>query len=237
MRALLDSAAEATLIDRRFARDIGLKIEAPTQVKGSGGGADAAFAEGVVVKATDLSLGPLEVGVIDLGDVATRLIGGPLPVILGREYFDATRLAIDIDGGTIRVLEKNEAPHGARLSLTTERGIETLPLSIEGHAPVGAAFDLGNGGDVLVGAAYAKSLGLLSDGRTVARKPGGGTGGAILRPSFALKTLTIAGKTFRDVPAQLDETDSATALNIGVPVLRNFRIATDFADRAVWLDR
>jgi hypothetical protein len=236
VRALLDSAAEATLIDQHFAAELGLKVETPTQVKGSGGNVDAAFARGVTIKATGIALGPLEVGVLDLSDVAARLVGGPLPVILGREYFDAARLAIDIDGGTLRVLSANDTPRGVQLSLTKERGVETVPVSVEGHIPASAAFDLGNGGAVLVGKAYADSLELLTDGRKLATSIGGGIGGAKAQTTFTLRSLAIAGKTITDVPAQLDNTDSATDLNIGVPVLRHFRIVTDFAGRRIWLD-
>jgi hypothetical protein len=163
-------------------------------------------------------------------------VGGSLPIILGREYFDAARLAVDIDGGSIRVLDPHDMPRGMRLALTTERGIETMPVSIEAHPPVNAAFDLGNGSQVLVRNAYADSLGLLCDGRPTAQEMNGGIGGAKAQTTFTLRSLTLAGKTITDVPARLDTTDSATDLNIGVQVLRHFRIVTDFPKKQVWLD-
>lgn len=235
VRALLDSAAESTLLDTRFAKSIGLRIDAPTTIKGSGGDEDAAFANGVSIKVTGLTLGPLKVGVLDLSDVGKRLVHGPLPIILGREYFDAARLQIDINGGRIRPVSRTEMPQGLRMPLTGMRGIETLPVSVEGHAPAATAFDLGNGGAVLISAAYAHQFGLLSDGRAITKKRGGGIGGEIQRIRLKLKSLELAGHVVQGVDAEVDETDSATPLNIGVPVLRQFVITTDYRSRAVWL--
>ena len=127
-------------------------------------------------------------------------------------------------------------PAGVKLDLREERGLETIPAAIEGHAPVGAAFDLGNGGDVLIGADYAKSLGLLTDGRAIVEKKGGGIGGERLRQTLTLKSLDVAGRRFTNVPAAIDATSSATKLNIGVSLFRKFEIVTDFPAHAVWLN-
>jgi hypothetical protein len=234
-RALLDSAAESTLLDTQFANRIGLRVAEPTTVKGSGGDVDAAFADGVAIVATGLALGPLKVGVLDLTDVGKRLVHGPAPIILGREYFDAARLLIDVDGGTVQRVTRTETPQGVKVPLTGTRGIEALPVSLEGHAPVAAAFDLGNGGAVLVGAAYARQWGLLSDGRPTTRKGGGGIGGEHQLTRLKLKSLELAGHVFHDVDAAIDETDSATPVNVGLPLLRQFVITTDYRARAVWL--
>ncbi|MGD9799048.1 MAG: hypothetical protein AB7V02_00495, partial [Parvularculaceae bacterium] len=56
------------------------------------------------------------------------------------------------------------------------------------------------------------------------------------RAIVRLATLEIAGETFHDVEAAVDETDSAGALNVGVGLLRKFRITTDFSESRLWLD-
>jgi hypothetical protein len=104
-------------------------------------------------------------------------LGHSIDVILGREIFDAARLAIDIDGHRIAVVPSDGKPRGTRLELVTEHGVETIPVSMEAGAPVRATFDLGNGSRVLVGAAFAARLHLLTDGRTVTTDRGGGLGG------------------------------------------------------------
>lgn len=237
VRALLDSAAEMTLVDAALARQLGLRPA--QQASGSGSGQssfEAGLVPGVAIDALGLQLRDQVVAVTDLGDVGRRLLGQPLEVILGREVFDAARLEIDVAAGTIRVLPAREAPRGMRLALRAEHGVETIPVSIEGHAPVRATFDLGNGAEVLVSRRYARRLGLLHDGRAVGESAGGGLGGEAKRESFRLRTLVLAGQELRDVPAAIDPQESASDLNVGVAVLGRFRIVTDFASRAVWLE-
>ena len=236
VQALLDSAAETSFIDTKFARSIGIAGGETVGARGSGGDTDVQLAKGVKVDALGLHLGPLTVAVLDLSDVGRRLLNGPLAFVLGRELFDAARLYIDIERAEIRTMPASAVPSGAKLALSEERGLETVPAAIEGHAPVGAAFDLGNGGDVLIGADYAKTLGLLSDGRPIVEKKGGGIGGERLRQTLTLKSLELAGRRFTNVSAAIDATGSATKLNIGVPILRKFEIVTDFAGHAVWLN-
>ena len=235
VRALLDSAAEASFMDAKFAQAIGAVGNKTVGARGSGGDTKAQLAGGVMVDALGLHLGPLTVAVLDLSDVGQRLLKGPLPFVMGRELFDAAPIFIDIERAQIHVLPRDTRPSGVKLDLHEERGLETLPMAIEGHPAVGAAFDLGNGGDVLVGADYAKSLGLLTDGRPVTEKKGGGIGGERARKTVTLKSIELAGRRFADVQAAIDDTGSATKLNVGVSILRHFEIVTDFPARAVWL--
>lgn len=234
VRALLDSAAEATLVDRGFAQR--LKLNGEKMVSGQGSGQtsfDAALINGVTLEAVGLSLPNQTIAVTDLKDVGRRLLGHSIDVILGREIFDAARLAIDINGHRIAVVPRDSKPRGVRLELVTEHGVETVPVRVEFSAPVRATFDLGNGSQVLVGAALAARL--LTDGRPVKAGRGGGLGGEAVRQFFALKSLDVAGRRFDDVAAAIDPQASASDINIGVAILRHFWITTDFAHHAVWL--
>lgn len=235
VRALLDSAAESSFMDANFARTIRVGGSQTVGVRGSGGDEDAQLARGVKVDALGLHLGPLTVALLDLSDVGRRLLKAPLPFVLGRELFDAAPILVDIQRGQIRTLPKNYRGSGVKLALKTERGLETFPVSIEGHPAVNAAFDLGNGGDVLVGTAYAKALGLLTDGRPIVQKKGGGIGGERVRQTITLRSLEMAGRTFVNVPAAIDATGSATKLNVGVDLLRKFQIVSDFPAHCIWL--
>lgn len=233
--AVLDSGAEASFLDDDFAARIGVAAGTPVTARGSGGAATARLVDNVSITAAGVTLNPPGVGVIDLDDIGARLFGYRLDAIVGRELFDAARLAIDIEGGTLAVLPRDRRPRGRRLALSGQHGIETIPLSIEGRAPVCAEFDLGNGSDVIIGKAYAARLGLLAPGRVVAREPGGGIGGKVERPVVVLRALRVGGVTFRNVRATIDAQPHAADANIGVRILRRFRIVTDFAARAIWL--
>jgi hypothetical protein len=237
VNALLDSAAETSIIDRRLAQ--ALQLDAGAAVVGQGSGKasfDAQLVGGVTLAALGLTLANQTIAVADLSDVGQRLLGRPLGVILGREIFDAARLSVDIEGRRIRVEPRNREPRGVRLDLVTEHGVETVAVRIEAGAPVRATFDLGNGSEVLLSSALVARLHLLSDGRPVLQKKGGGLGGEATRQIIALRSLEVAGRQFSDVAAAVDTQPSASAANIGIAILRHFRITTDFAQHAVWLD-
>lgn len=236
VEALLDSAAETSLMDPRFAARLGLGGGTAANVVGSGASeSEARLIPHVRIAAAGVSVSDATVAVVDLGDIGKRLIGAPLDFIVGRELFDAGPLAIDIAGGTIAAAEPSQARPGVALPLTERYGIEEVPVSIEGHAPTGAAFDLGNGSGVLVARAYADHIGLLKDHPATAVQ-GGGLGGARPRQRVVLKSLTLAGHTFPDVPADIDEAKNSSDVNIGVGILQHFRIVTDFPAHRVWLE-
>ena len=234
--ALLDSGAEMSLVDSAFAARAGLATAGSETARGTGGEEEVTFAQGVTLEAAGLRLDDRPVAVLDLQPIAERVVGFPLTMVVGRELFDAARLAIDIEGGSIAQVGRDAEPAGVRLEMQTHKGLQTIPVSVEGDAPVQADFDLGNGNEVLVGAAYAERAGLLAPERIVGQKAGGGIGGQVQRDLVVLKELEIAGVTFRDVPAAIDRTDTAADVNVGVRILRHFRMTVDFAENAVWLE-
>ena len=233
---LLDSAAEMSFVDDDTAARLKLKLAGAETAKGTGGTAEVRFAEGVRIEAAGVSLPSTTLAVLDLQDLVERLFKRPVEAVVGREFFDSGRLRIDIERGLVSAVPREAEPKGVRYSLTTHRGVESFPAAIEGQAPVQADFDLGNGSEVLVGRAYAERIGLTAPGRIVAREKGGGIGGGVERDIVILKTLTLGGRTFRDVRAAIDPTENAADLNVGVRILRHFVITTDFPQHALWLE-
>lgn len=232
--ALLDSAAEMTVLDDDFAARLGLTPTGSATAHGSGAATmEARFADHVAIEAAGVGLDQ-RVAIFDLGEVSSRLIGRPVDMLLGRELFDNARLRIDIAGGSIESLEGE--PRGVRLPVGEHRGTPTIPAAVEGHDRVQAVFDLGNGSDVMIGRAYATRIGLTAPERIVDRASGGGVGGARQRDIVILRTLTIAGRTFRGVRAAIDPGETASDLNLGTSILRHFMIITDFAGHAIWLE-
>jgi predicted aspartyl protease len=232
--ALLDSAAEMTIVDDDAAPRLGLVQTGGATAHGSGAGAmQVRFADHVAIGAAGVSL-EARVGLLDLGEVSARLLGRPVEMLLGRDLFDNARLRIDYAAGTIDLLEG--APRGVRLPLGEHRGLPTIPAAVEGHAPVQTVLDTGNGSEVMVGRAYAERIGLTAPGRIVERLQGGGLGGAHTRDIVILRTLAVAGHMFTNVRAAIDPGETASDLNIGTSILRHFIVTTDFAGRQVWLE-
>jgi predicted aspartyl protease len=234
--ALLDSAAEMSVVDDDLARRLHLRLGSDQAVNGSGGAQQGRFAHGVRIATAGVRLPAVTAVVLDLRDLSKRLVGRPVSLIVGRDIFDAGRLRIDIASGRLARVGRTHPPTGERFDLRTEKGVETFPASVEGRPPVRAEFDLGNGSEVLVGRAYAESAGLLAPERVVARAEGGGIGGKVVRDIVVLKSLTIGSRTFRDVRAAIDPTGNAGDLNVGTSILRHFLITTDFPQRALWLE-
>lgn len=234
--ALLDSAAEMSVLDDRLARRLRVRLGSDQAVNGSGGAGRGRFAHGVSLAAAGLGLRNRTAVVLDLQDLSQRLVGRPVSLILGRDIFDAARLRIDIAGGTLAAVPRSRTPPGERFPLTTARGVETFPASVEGHPPVQSELDLGNGSEILLSHTYAASIGLLAPDRVVGRGDGGGIGGPVTRDIVVLKTLTIGGRTFENVRAAIDATGHAGDLNVGVSILRHFLVTTDFAQHSLWLE-
>ncbi len=233
--ALLDSGAEMTIVDDDLAERLSLAIAGSAVARGSGAATmEARFVDRVSLRAAGVALDQ-RVAVLDLDEVSQRLIGRPVAMILGRELFDMVRLTIDIEGGTIVTRADDASPPGIWLDLGEHRGTPTIDVVVEGE-PVEAAFDLGNGSEVLVGRSFAERTGLTAPERLVERRSGGGLGGATMRDIVMLRTLVVAGREFRDVPAAIDDGESASDLNLGTRILRHFLITTDFPRNSLWLE-
>jgi len=233
--ALLDSAAEATFLDSTFAAKLNLKPEGSETAKGSGGSAQVQFAKNVNIEAVGVQLTNLTVALLDMTELS-RHVQTDLKIILGREFFDAARVEVDIAGATIRKLDRSVEPAGVKLPLTSHRGIEHVPCKVEGIVTE-CDIDLGNGSDVLVGKAFAGQHGLDRAERIVDRKQGGGIGGRIMRDIVVLTSLEVGGVELKEVRGAIDPQPTAGAMNIGTSVLKSFVLVIDYPERAVWFQR
>lgn len=231
VQALVDSGAEVTIFDTSTARHLRLGKGAAVEARGTGASTTRAeLVNNISVTALGRDLLISTAAIMDLSDVGARLLNAPLPMILGRELFDANRVLVDIEGGRIEWLDDVAVPEGIMLDLTAAHGIETIKVGFGAAGEQAADFDLGNGSDLLISSTLASQLALTP----VGTEEGGGIGGAVSRPVVYVPELTIAGKTFRNVRAQVSA-DARVHANVGVSLLREFIIVTDFPKRRVWL--
>lgn len=234
--ALLDSGAEMTLLDTGFAGDAGLVAFGEEQARGTGEGTERVqFAEGVTILAAGQTLTDRMVAIMDLGDISARLIGRPVTVILGREFFDAGAVYLDIEAGTLEAAPARSAPRGDMLALSDAHGIKQMPVMINGR-PVMADFDLGNGSDILMSAAFAEAAGLLTEDNILGTATGGGIGGPVERTLVRIDSLTIGSTTLRGLTGAVSPSSDGAEMNVGVSVLRGFRMVIDFPQDRVWLE-
>lgn len=232
--ALFDSGSEITVVDIAFAgRAIQGEAEA-VEARGTGAATvSAGLVPGVTIGAAGLELADSVIAVMDLSDISERLVGRPVPAILGREVFDASRLAIDVDAGQVCRMDRAGEPNGVRRALVSRNGIMAFAIAIEGQTVL-ADFDTGNRGALLLDTTTAETVGLL-DGRTETLRSGGGIGGAVNRRILEVRSVDVAGAVFDTVEAEIDPRESeAGSANIGLGLLTRFHLVVDFAESAIW---
>lgn len=240
---LLDSGAETTVLDSRFAEAAGIRVSGVVTAVGTGGRQEAQLASGVTIRIGEVELKDLTVALVDLSSIE-QAIGRPIPVILGKEVLNALTVDLDFQGRTIAFEDParfRPAAGAVEVPVTSANGIRSVPVSIEGGPPVQVDFDLGNGSAFLAYSAWWKPAGALADGRPVSKTLSGAIGGIKPRDIASLRAVTFAGVTFRDVPTVFFDDDGQSAEsnrtlgNIGMPILSRFRLTTDYARNRLFL--
>jgi hypothetical protein len=229
--ALLDSGAEASLFDPALATEAHFAPGEKVTMKGSGGEQTVTVVPNVKIEALGRTIPAAEVVVMDMTDLSSRLIKRPTRAIVGREIFDAGPIRIDLARFAVQALDEGAVPRGVKVPLTGHNGIETVPVTL-GAESAQAVLDFGNGTGVMIGKELAEKLKL----KVIGKLKGGGIGGEIERDVVNLPVLTLAGKSFHDVEASIDETTSRAELNIGTPILKHFVVTADFKGRSAWFE-
>ena len=242
-QVLLDSGAEMTVVDAGYARELGLKTQGQLAAVGSGGQAQAQLASGVDITLGELRLSGLTVAIIDLAEVA-RLIGHPLPVILGKEAFN--QLVVDVDFPNRKVAFHEASafkapPRAVRLPLVESAGGQrAVHISVEGRPAIPVLFDVGNAGALSLFPSYWQEARLLENRRS-SKTLSGAVGGLRERDVATLKHIRFAGVTLNDVPTVFDDAGNSVSTsdrllgNLGLAVLSRFRMMTDYANDTLLL--
>lgn len=239
---LLDSGAEMTVIDRAYAQQLGLKLEGDLPAVGTGGVSSAQLARGVTIQVGDLTLTDQTVAVIDMSAIEKQL-GRGLPVVLGKDAFNALAIDIDVQGRQLIFHEADgfRPPAGAvEVPLVLTPSGRAVEVQIEGGEPVLFDFDTGNGGNLLVFPAYWQSHG-LDKGRPATTTLSGAVGGLKEASLVSVRKLRFAGVELDNVPAVLTPPGPSAVDgervkgNIGMGVLGRFRMITNFADGKLYV--
>ena len=236
---ILDSGAGVTVIDKDYAKAIGLKKGMQITAQGVGGSQDAELVQDVTVEVGNLKLTGVSVAVIDL-DAVEKAIGRPIPVILGRELFMNSVVGIDFDRQllTLSPAKNFTAPAGAtEVRLRRDGTLHYFPISVDGLAPVDAALDLGNGGAISLSREYHERVPELGK-LPYAIGYGGGVGGMRETKRVTLPKVEIGGYTFNNVPADLGSLKDGPyeeRANAGIQMFKPFYLTLDLGNDRMWL--
>lgn len=241
MTFLLDTGAGVSTISPAAAEHLGVERGRTVRAQAVGGVLEIPLGEcpGLYVGGTLLP--PIEVAVLELPpDVAAQL-GRPIDGILGRSFFDATDVHLDLQAGALalypagRIEELAEGP-GQRFHLV--RGVMSLRADVgRGVEPV--VLDIGANGSVVnrsfaqeTGAPIRPELAQMqgADGRPTP------TSGAV-----SLGTVRLAGAELADVEAAVCEDLVCRAFlghgraNLGIDAVDGKRIWLSYRDRRLWI--
>jgi hypothetical protein len=242
VRVLLDSGAEASVIDHTLAQRLNVRSSGRIGVEGAGGSAEAAFTRGLTIQLGRLNMSGVTAIAMDLHRIG-RDVGTPLEAILGLEPFN--ELIVDLDFAHHRLAFRRpvgfQPPRAARrVSATPAQGNRAVPIQVEGRPEILAIMDLGNGSPLDLFPNYWKKENLLQ-GRPHAEAQMAGSGGKQPATQVTLRNVVFARESFTDVPVNLTAaaatTENSTRVqgNIGLPILRRFRVITDFPDASVFV--
>jgi hypothetical protein len=238
---ILDSGAGVTTIDRNFARSIGLRKGIPLTAQGGGGRAQGELVQDVTIEIGNLKLTGVSVAVLDLAPIE-KAIGRPMPVILGHELFMNSVVGLDFESKllTLSPAGNFRAPAGAtEVKLKREGTLHFLPIAVDGHAPIEAALDLGNGGALSLSKEYHESV---PDFGKIHFAVGlsGGVGGLHETRRVSMPRVELGGFTFDDVPTDLGSVSEGPyhgRANAGIQLFKPFILTLDLGHDRLWLKR
>jgi hypothetical protein len=218
--------SETSYIDKDFAASLGVHPDPSAGSKGI---------VNVQVQLGDLTLRDVKALPASMG--AKRSDPVFQPFALSDDLFNA--VAVEIDFAHHRIAFHDPAtvtkPAGA-VDIPLIRGLEarTVPVSIEGAAPVQFEMYLGDPAPLTVYEPYYKAHKLLEN-RTTSVRLGGGLGGRPQEPVATLARAQFAGVDFANVPGVFpsnavrgDSSDKVSG-NIGLQMLSRFNLIIDYA--------
>jgi hypothetical protein len=178
-------------------------------------------------------------------DTVERGTRPPLAGILGLELFERFAVRIDYAARTMTLRTFAQAGHERR------RG-EAVPIVFDDDMPLFEGrlagepgvigLDTGNGGSVIVQAAWAKQHGLADAMKRGLETVSFGAGGESRNWASRLPTLQVGRRTLEHVIARYAEDKAGAfssiteAANIGTDVLSHFALDIDYARGTIWFD-
>lgn len=228
-KVMLDSGASETVIDVRFVKK--LKMKETGNFSGQGAGGSAAYTE---LHGVNIELGAIvfrdtaSVG-IDMSAVEKQ-VGHDLPVVLGGDVFAQCVVDIDFPGHRIAFRDPStfKPPLDAKAAAVTKAGENFAIQAVVEGRPAKLVFDIGNASPLNLYAEFWERPGFIGT-RPISTTKNGGLGGMHVYKLADLKAIDVGGTEFTDIPAILEgkNKDVAADGNIGLPLLRRFRLLID----------
>ena len=205
VRALVDSGAQYSVIDRGLFDRLGMTrtFDLPLVAYGVGGGAQIGKGVTLDLQVGSMRIEGLRAAILSLGPLAGEQ-GLSAPLILGQDLLGQAVLELDTAGRQVRFLERESHVPPADVAVVAARRSGTAlttEVSVEG-AVVKAVIDTGASALLALSREAAEGAGLL-DGREARRGSSIVLGGAIESAIVEARTITIGDEIHREVEAAI----------------------------------
>jgi predicted aspartyl protease len=231
-RALLDSGAQSSVVDRGLAERLALPVSvvAPVLAFGVSGGPQVGRSAALDLQVGALRLQGLRAAQLELAPIAAAS-GRPFDLIIGQDVLRVVIADVDFPGGRLAFHDPDlfTLPAGAIASPARTEGRELLvPITIESR-PLEAVLDTGASGALALSPTSAEAVGLF-DGRRVGWAPSITFGGLSQDRVVRAGALGFAGAEFTDVRVHIYSPAQGARIPaglLGVEVLEGFRVILD----------
>jgi len=232
VKALLDSGAQSSVIDRRLVAELGLQMSAITPVLAFGvsGGPQVGRSAMIDVSVGHLVLPRLRAAALEIAPIAAAS-QRPFSLILGQDVFRSVIADIDFPRGHVAFHDpaRYALPDGAASTpARTGRREMLVPIMVEGSA-LEVILDTGASGALALSPDAAETVGLL-DGRPARRARSITFGGVSQDRMVRAESLTFADTDFRNVSVHIFNPARGPRIPpglLGVEVLKHFRVIID----------
>ncbi|GAW41378.1 Aspartyl protease [Brevundimonas sp. SH203] len=245
VRALIDSGAQYSVIDRGLVQTLGLTrmFDIPMVAYGVGGQAQVGRGATLDVRIggpEGLRLEGLRTAILGLGPLAgDKGLGAPL--ILGQDVLRELVLELDTRRRRIRLAARagwTPPPGMASVAVTRSGRALQAAITVEGAA-VDAVIDTGASAVLAVTRGTAQAAGLL-DGR--ARTPGQSIvlGGVVGAETVIVRTLTIGDELYRQAAVAIYDDVAVPGFPkalIGMAAFQDRRLALDLGGSGLFVER
>jgi len=231
-RALLDSGAQSSVVDRGLAQRLALPVSpiAPVLAFGVSGAPQVGRSAALDLQVGALRLEGLRAAQLELAPIAAAS-GRPFDLIIGQDVLRAVIADVDFPGGRLafHAPDRHTPPPEAIASPARTEGRELLvPITIESR-PLEVVLDTGASGALALSPTSAEAVGLL-DGRRIGAAPSITFGGLSQDRVVRARTLGFAGTEFNDVRVHIYSPSQGARFPaglLGVEVLEGFRVIID----------
>lgn len=242
VRALIDSGAQYSVIDRSLVERLGLTnvFNIPMVAYGVGGDAQVGRGTTLDVAIGGLRLTGLRAAILGLGPLASDQ-GLAAALILGQDVLRELVLELDTAEHRVRFLPREGwTPPSSLKPVPVTRAGKALQagITLEG-ATVNAVIDTGASAVLAVTRETAEAAGLL-DGRE--RTPGQSIvlGGTVRAETVVVRTLTIGDELYRQATVAIYDDVAVPGFPkalIGMAAFENRRLALDLGGPGLFIER